>query len=164
MLDVDPAKVRASVVQLLRTGKDDEHHHPPPISPAVTTTSTPFPAARLTSSGPSTPGGTTSYHNPPNGPAAASDMFGPPFPARTSSAPHTPALVAPAPPMIDLNTEFDYLLQGSGGMDPFDVWGTGGGGWTDLNLLSSVDSTWPAGGGMGLWNHGAGGGGSYYGW
>lgn len=153
VLDVDPAKVRASVVQLLRTVKEEDHSHSP-TRPAVLTTTNTLP--HLTSA--SNPAGPHLLH------AVNTDVFAPPFP-RTSSAPHNPSLGTGTPAVaspLDLNTEFDFLLPAPG-MDPFDLWGTGAnGGWTDLSLLSSVDTTW-AMGGPGMWQQGGAHAGQYYG-
>lgn len=148
VLDVDPAKVRASVVQLLRTVKEEDHSHSP-TRPAVLTTTNTLP--HLTSA--SNPAG-PHLLNPLN-----TDVFAPPFP-RTSSAPQNPSLVASS--ALDLNTEFDFLLPAPG-MDPFDLWGSGAnGGWTDLSLLSSVDSAWGLGG-PAMWQQGGAHPGHYYG-
>jgi len=147
VLDVDPAKVRASVVQLLRTVKEEDHSHSPTRPSVVTTTNT---LPHLTSA--SNPAGPHLI----NTPLPTTDVFAPPFP-RTSSAPQNPTLAALASPALDLNTEFDFLLPGlpGPGMDPFDLWGTGAnGGWADLSLLSSVDSAWGVGGPT-MWQQGA---------
>lgn len=139
MLDVDASKVRASVVQLLRTVKEEDHSSAP-SRPAIATTSNNAPPSHLSPSNGHVSAGTEA--------PLLHDVFAAPFGANLPV--HSP---------LDLNTEFDFLMQGNP-FDSFGMWGdAASGGWTDLNLLSSVDSTWPMAG-PNLWNGGQPG--AYY--
>ncbi|GAA6006416.1 hypothetical protein JCM11491_004948 [Sporobolomyces phaffii] len=138
ILDADPVKVRAGVIQLLRSAKEDQL--------ASSTSTQPTPPAHSTASsngnGNSTPQTQSSAPQPPTMPplhpppkhhhldhlVPPSSMPSPSLPSASLSL--TPSLLPV--PGADLPTDFTFDLNATGfgfGFEDLGYWGSSGGGW-----------------------------------